>query len=134
LVRLTNLLLLLAVLFGAVWLDAILVVFLGGLPSAGTFHSVADIVLKDIVPHALVSYVAVAVAGAILSYFVNSAVPLMWCFVLGFICLVAKLLLFYSSSVGWILVNTLLSLGLLVAPVASGYWVKRITRSDRRSR
>lgn len=129
--RLTNLLLLLAVLFGAVWLNAILVVLLGGLPSAGTYHSVNEILLKDIIPHALVSYVAVAVAGAVLSYFVNSAVPLMWCFALGFICVVAKLMLFYSSSVGWVLINTLLSLGLLVAPIASGYWVKRFTRSDR---
>ena len=132
--RLTNLVLLLAVLFGAVWLNAILVVFLGGLPAAGTYHSISAILFKDIIPHALVSYVAVGVAGAVLSYFVNSAVPLLWCLVLGFICVVAKLMLFYSSSVGWIVLNTLLSLGLLVAPVASGYWVKRVTRGNRQSR
>jgi hypothetical protein len=127
--RVTNLLLLGAVLIGAVLLDFILVALLGGIPGTGTFHSISEIVLKDIIPHALVSYVAVAVAGAILSYFVNSAVPLMWCFALGFICVVAKLMIFYSSSVGWVLLNTLLSLGLLVAPIASGYWVKRATRS-----
>jgi hypothetical protein len=132
--RVTNVLLLLAVLIGAAWLDFVLVALLGGFPGTGTFHSISEIVFKDILPHALVSYAAVAVAGAVLSYFVNSAVPLMWCFALGFICVVAKLMLFYGSSVGWFLLNTLLSLGLLLAPVASGYWVKRTTRSDPRSR
>jgi hypothetical protein len=43
----------------------------------------------------------------------------------GLICAVANLFAFSSASIQWVLFNTVISLGMLAAPVFSGYQIKR---------
>jgi hypothetical protein len=126
--RFINVLILLAVLFAAVWLYIYVEEFakwIGVLDFAVTFSSTWDFVIKSIIPHVLIIYLVLAVAGAILCYFVDSSVPLKWCLALGFLCALANLLAFSSPSMEWVLLNTFISLGMLAAPVLGGYLIKR---------
>jgi hypothetical protein len=126
--RFINVLIFLAVIFGAAWLYIYLEEFanwIGAVEFAGTFRSMSELLLKTVIPQVLIVYTVLAVCGAVLCYFLDSAVPLKWCFALGLICAVANLLAFSSASIEWVLINTVVSLGMLVAPVFSGYQIKR---------
>jgi hypothetical protein len=127
-VRFINVLIFLAVIFGAVWLYIYLEEFakwIGAVRFGGTFRSTSELVLKVIIPQVLIVYTVLAVGGAILSYFLDSAVPLKWCFALGLICAVGNLLALSFASLEWVILNTLISLGMLAVPVFSGYQIKR---------
>jgi hypothetical protein len=126
--RFINVLILLAVLFGAVWLYIYVEEFarwIGVLDLGRSFDSTWELVIKSIIPHVLIIYLVLAVAGAVLCYFVDSEVPLKWCLALGFLCALANLSAFSSASIKWVFINTLISLGMLVAPVLGGYQIKR---------
>jgi hypothetical protein len=127
-VRFINVLIFLAVIFGAAWLYIYLEEFakwIGAVEFRGTFRSMSELVLKTIVPQVLIVYTVLTVCGAVLCYFLDSSVPLKWCFALGLICAVANLFAFSSASIQWVLFNTVISLGMLAAPVFSGYQIKR---------
>jgi hypothetical protein len=126
--RFINVLIFLAVIFGAVWLYIYVEEFakwIGILDFRVTFDSTWELLIKSIIPHVLIIYLVLAVAGAALCYFVDSSVPLKWCLALGFSCALANLLAFSSPSMRWVLINTSISLGMLVAPVLGGYQIKR---------
>jgi hypothetical protein len=126
--RFINVLILLAVIFAAVWLYIYVEEFakwIGVLDFGGTFSSTWELLIKSIIPHVLIIYLVLAIAGAGLCYFVDSSVPLKWCLALGFLCALANLLAFSSPSIKWVLINTLISLGMLAAPVWGGYQIKR---------
>jgi hypothetical protein len=127
-VRFINVLIFLAVIFGAVWLYIYLEEFakwIGAVEFRGTYRSMSELVLKTDIPQALVAYTVLSVSGAVLSYFLDSSVPLKWCFALGLPCAVVSVLGFSSASIQWVLLNTVISLGMLVAPVFGGYLIKR---------
>jgi hypothetical protein len=122
-----NVLIFAAVIIGAVWLYLYLresAIWIGILDSVGTSRSMQELLLKTDVPYAVISYSVLAVAGAVTCYSIDSSVPLRWCFTLGLICAVANLLAFSSPYVKWVLLNTLISLGMLAAPVIGGYQIK----------
>ena len=126
--RFINVLIFLAVIFGAAWLYIYLEEFakwIGAVEFAGTFRSTSELLLKTVIPQVLIVYTVLAVCGAVLCYFLDSAVPLKWCFALGLVCAVANLFAFSSASIEWVLLNTVISLGMLAAPVFSGYQIKR---------
>ena len=123
-----NALIFLAVIFGAAWLYIYLEEFakwIGAVEFRGTFNSMSELVLKTVIPQVLIAYTVLAVCGAVLCYFLDSSVPLKWCFALGLLCALANLLTLSSASIGWVIFNTLISLGMLAAPVFSGYQIKR---------
>jgi uncharacterized membrane protein (UPF0136 family) len=127
-VRPINALIFLAVIFGAAWLYIYLEEFakwIGAVEFRGTFNSMSELVLKTVIPQVLIAYTVLAVCGAVLCYFLDSSVPLKWCFALGSLCALANLLALSSASIGWVILNTLISLGMLAAPVFSGYQIKR---------
>ena len=123
-----NVLIFVAVIIGAIWLYIYLKEFakwIGVLDFVSSSRSIPELLLKTDVPYAVISYSVLAVAGAVTCYFIDSSVPLRWCFALGFICAVANLLAFSSPFIEWVLLNTLISLGMLAAPVIGGYQIKR---------
>jgi hypothetical protein len=127
-VRFINVLIFLAVVFGAVWLYIYLEEFakwIGAVQFGGTYRSTAELVLKVIIPQVLIVYTVLAVCGVVLCYFLDSSVPLKWCFALGLLCGVANILALSFASIEWVILNTLISLGMLAVPVFSGYQIKR---------
>ena len=137
--RFINVLIFLAVIFGAVWLYIYLEEFakwIGAVEFRGTFGSLSELLLKTVIPQVLIVYTVLAVCGAVLAYFLDSSVPLKWCFALGLICAVGNILALSFASIEWVIVNTLISVGMLVIPVFSGYQIKRrawrVTRRPRK--
>ena len=133
--RFINILIFLAVIFGAVWLYIYLEEFaewIGAVEFRRTYSSMAELVLKTDIPRAIVAYTVLSVSGAVLSYFLDSSVPLKWCFALGLPCATVSVLGFSSASVQWVLLNTVISLGMIAAPVFGGYLIKR--RASRTTR
>jgi hypothetical protein len=127
-VRFINVLIFLAVIFGAAWLYICLEEFakwIGAVEIRGTYKSMSELVLKTDIPQALIAYTVLSVCGAVLCYFLDSSVPLRWCFCLGLPCAVANTLGFFTPYLQWVLLNTVISLGMLVAPVFGGYLIKR---------
>ena len=126
--RFINILIFLAVIFGAAWLYIYLEEFakwIGAVEFRGTYRSMSELVLKTDIPQALIVYTVLSVGGAVLGYFLDSSVPLKWCFALGLPCAVVNILGFSSASIQWVLLNTVISLGMLVTPVFGGYLIKR---------
>ena len=126
--RLINILIFLAVIFGAFWLYIYLEEFakwIGAVEFRGRFESISQLILKAVIPQVLIVYTVLAVGGAVLAYFLNSSVPLKWCFALGVICAVGNMLALSFASIEWVIVNTLISAGMLVMPVFGGYQIKR---------
>jgi hypothetical protein len=129
--RFINVLILAAVIFGAVWFYIYVAEFakyIGLLDFTGSYGSRSELLLKTIVPHALIVCLVLGAGGAVLCRFVDSPVPLMWCLALGFLCATANLLAFSSRSIEWVLFNTLISLAMLAAPILGGYPIKRRAR------
>jgi hypothetical protein len=127
-VRVINILIFLTVIFGAFWLYIYLEEFarwIGAVEFRASFSSMSDLVLKTVIPQVLIDYTVLAVCGAALCFFLDTSVPLKWCFALGLLCAVANLLAFSSASIAWVISNTMISLGMLVAPVFGGYEIKR---------
>jgi hypothetical protein len=127
-VRLINVLIFLAVIFGAFWLYIYLEEFakwIGAVEFRGSYRSTSELILKTDIPQALIAYTVLSVCGAVLCYFLDSSVPLKWCVALGLLCTVVKLLGFSSPYIQWVLFNTVISLGMLIAPVFGGYMIKR---------
>jgi hypothetical protein len=130
-VRFINVLIFLAVIFGAAWLYIYLEEFakwIGAVEIRGTNKSMSELLLKTDIPQALIAYTVLSVCGAVLCYFLDSSVPLRWCFGLGFLCAVANTLGFSTPYIHLVLLNTVISLGMLVAPVFGGYLIKRRAR------
>jgi hypothetical protein len=128
LVRVINVLIFLAVIFGAFWLYIYLEEFakwIGAVEFRGSFSSTSDLVLKTVIPQVLIVYTVLTVCGAALCFFLDSSVPLKWCFALGLLCALANLLALSSPSIAWVILNTMISLGMLAAPVFGGYEIKR---------
>lgn len=126
--RLINILIFLAVIFGAFWLYIYLEEFakwIGAVEFRGRFESISELILKTVIPQVLIVYTVLAVGGAMLAYFLNSSVPLKWCLALGLICAVGNMLALSFASIEWVIVNTLISAGMLVMPVFGGYQIKR---------
>jgi hypothetical protein len=127
-VRFINVLIFPAVIFGAAWLYIYLEEFakwIGAAEFRGTYKSMSELLLKTDIPKALVAYTVLSVSGAVLCYFLDSSVPLRWCFALGLLCPVANTLGFSSPYIRWVILNAVISLGMLVAPVFGGYLIKR---------
>jgi hypothetical protein len=127
-VRFINVLIFLAVIFGATWLYIYLEEFakwIGAVEFRGTFGSLSELMLKTVIPQVLIVYTVLAVCGAVLAYFLDSSVPLKWCLALGLLCALGNLLALSSASIQWVILNTMISLGMVVAPVFSGYQIKR---------
>ena len=126
--RFINVLIFLAVIFVAAWLYIYLEEFakwIGAVEFQGSYRSMSELVLKTDLPQALIDYTVLSVCGAVLCYFLDSPVPLKWCFALGLLCAVLNILVFSSPYTEWVLLNTAISLGMLVAPVFGGYLIKR---------
>jgi predicted MFS family arabinose efflux permease len=136
-VRFINVLIFLAVICGAFWLYVYLEEFakwIGAVEFQGSYRSTSELIFKTDIPEALIAYTVLSVCGAVLCYFLDSSVPLKWCFALGALCTVVKLLSFSSPHIQWALFNTVISLGMLIAPVFGGYMIKRRGwRSNNRS-
>jgi hypothetical protein len=127
-VRFINVLIFLAVMFVATWLYIYLEEFakwIGAVEFRGSYKSMSELVLKTDIPRALIDYTVLSICGAALSYFLDSPVPLKWCFALGLLCAVVNLWSFSSPYIEWRLLNTAISLGMLVAPIFGGYLIKR---------
>jgi hypothetical protein len=127
-VRFINVLIFLAVIFGAAWLYIYLEEFakwIGVVEFQGTHRSMSELILKKDIPQAPIAYTVLSICGAVLCYFLDSSVPLKWCFALGLPCAVANILGFSSPHIEWVLLNTVISLGMLVAPIFGGYLIKR---------
>jgi hypothetical protein len=126
--RIINVLIFLAVVFGAAWLYIYLEEFakwIGAVEFRGTFSSMSELVLKTVIPQVVIAYTVLAVCGAVLCYFLDSSVPLKWCFALGLLCAIGNCLALSNASIEWVILNILVSFGMLAAPVFSGYQIKR---------